>query len=63
VTGVSALLILILNSYLFKFIVAALDTPLFYLGAWVFRAYEEDPSGHSLFEQGATRLGTDGDAP
>lgn len=56
VTGVGALVILIVNSYLFKFVVAALDTPLFYLGAWVFRDYNEDPSGISLFEDGAARL-------
>jgi len=56
VTGPGALFILILNSYLFKFLVAAADTPLFYLGAWVFRNYDEDPSGYSLYEQGLERL-------
>jgi queuosine precursor transporter len=55
VTGWAALTILILNSYLFKFMVAALDTPLFYLGAWIFREYEEDPAGVSLFEGGRDR--------
>jgi queuosine precursor transporter len=49
VTGVGALAVLILNAYLFKFLTAALDTPLVYLGAWLFRNYEEDPAGYSLF--------------
>ncbi len=43
VTGVGALTILIINSYLFKFIVAALDTPLFYAGAKWLGKYNEDP--------------------
>ena len=53
VTGVGALVILIVNSYLFKFMAAALDTPLIYLGAWVFRNYNEDPDGHALFAASA----------
>jgi queuosine precursor transporter len=62
VTGPGALFILIMNSYLFKFLVAAADTPLFYLGAWMFRDFEEDPSGYSLFEKGLERL-TPADGP
>lgn len=52
VDGVAALAILIVNSYLFKFMAAALDTPLFYLGVHYFRKFDEDPSGHSLFDGG-----------
>lgn len=56
VTGIGTLVILILNSYLFKALAAALDTPLIYLGAYLFRNYEEDPAGYALFESGAERL-------
>ncbi|TVP44091.1 MAG: VUT family protein [Gemmatimonadales bacterium] len=56
VTGVGTLVILILNSYLFKAMAAALDTPLIYLGAFLFRNYEEDPDGHPFFEKGPVRL-------
>ncbi|MGM0587647.1 MAG: queuosine precursor transporter [Bacteroidota bacterium] len=41
--------ILIVNSYLFKFFFAMFDTPLFYLGVYLLRDYDEDPSGESLF--------------
>lgn len=51
VVGVGALVILIANSYLFKFLSAALDTPLIYGAVWLFRGYEEDPEGHSLHER------------
>lgn len=50
VSTVGALVILILNSYLFKFFFALFDTPLCYLGVWLFQEYEEDPSGYTLHE-------------
>jgi len=50
VTTIGALIILILNSYLFKFFFALFDTPLLYLGVKLFRDYEEDPDGYSLYE-------------
>lgn len=49
VNTVGTLIILIINSYLFKFFFALFDTPLFYLGVKLFRHYEEDPSGASLY--------------
>jgi uncharacterized integral membrane protein (TIGR00697 family) len=42
--------ILILNSYLFKFFFALFDTPLFYLGVYLLKDYDEDPHGESLFQ-------------
>lgn len=51
ITTVGALIILILNSYLFKFFFALFDTPLFYIGVKYLRKYDEDPSGHSLYEE------------
>jgi len=51
VNSLSALFILIINSYLFKFVAAALDTPLFYAGVYWLKVYNEDPSGHSLYEE------------
>ncbi|MDR9419944.1 queuosine precursor transporter [Gracilimonas sp.] len=50
VNSVATLIILILNSYLFKFFFALFDTPLFYLGVKFLRHYDEDPSGHSLYD-------------
>lgn len=50
VSTVGALAILIFNSYLFKFFFALFDTPLFYLGVKLFKEYDEDPSGHRLYE-------------
>jgi uncharacterized integral membrane protein (TIGR00697 family) len=50
VNSVATLIILILNSYLFKFFFALFDTPLFYLGVRFLKHYDEDPSGHSLYE-------------
>lgn len=47
---IGKLVILILNSYLFKFFFALFDTPLCYLGVKLFQDYEEDPSGNSLFD-------------
>lgn len=44
VNSISALVVLIVNSYLFKFFFALFDTPLFYLGVKLFKAYEEDPA-------------------
>jgi uncharacterized integral membrane protein (TIGR00697 family) len=51
VTGVGALVILIFNSYLFKFLAAALDTPIIYLATWWLRGYDEDPAGYSLYDR------------
>ncbi|MEX0845104.1 MAG: queuosine precursor transporter [Balneolaceae bacterium] len=50
VNSVIALIILIINSYLFKFFFALFDTPLFYLGVRFLKHYDEDPSGHTLYE-------------
>jgi queuosine precursor transporter len=50
VTGMGALIILIVNSYIFKFFFALFDTPIAYLGVWLFRDYEEDPDGYRLYE-------------
>lgn len=47
---IGKLVILILNSYLFKFFFALFDTPLCYLGVRLFQNYEEDPGEYSLFE-------------
>lgn len=43
------LMILILNSYLFKFFFALFDTPLCYFGVKIFKDYDEDPSEYSLY--------------
>jgi queuosine precursor transporter len=50
VTGMGALAILIVNSYIYKFFFALFDTPIAYLGVWLFRDYEEDPDGYRLYE-------------
>ena len=50
VKTIGALVILILNSYLFKFFFALFDTPLFYLGVKMFKEFEEDPSEYSLHD-------------
>jgi uncharacterized PurR-regulated membrane protein YhhQ (DUF165 family) len=42
VNSLTALAVLIINAYLFKFMVALLDTPLFYAGVKYFKHYEED---------------------
>ncbi|MDR8391659.1 queuosine precursor transporter [Aliifodinibius sp. S!AR15-10] len=57
VNSIGALIILILNSYLFKFFFALFDTPLFYIGVKLFREYDEDPSEFSLLDEktGATQ--------
>jgi len=49
VSSVGALIILILNSYIFKFFFALFDTPILYAGVWFFKAYDEDPAGISLY--------------
>jgi hypothetical protein len=43
VTTVAALVVLIVNAYLFKLVAALVDTPLFYLGVKHLRHFEEDP--------------------
>jgi uncharacterized integral membrane protein (TIGR00697 family) len=48
INTISALVILILNSYLFKFFFALFDTPFLYLGVKIFKDYEEDPDEFSL---------------
>lgn len=50
VNSVATLIILILNSYLFKFFFALFDTPLFYLGVKFLKHYDEDPSGNRLYK-------------
>lgn len=50
ISSVGALIILIFNSYLFKFFFALFDTPLFYLGMRLFKDFEEDPSEFSLHD-------------
>ena len=50
VSTVGALIILILNSYIFKFFFALFDTPILYAGVWLFKAYDEDPDGHKLYD-------------
>lgn len=49
INSIATLIILILNSYLFKFFFALFDTPLFYLGVRFLKHYDEDPSGNSLY--------------
>lgn len=51
VNSVATLIILIVNSYLFKFFFALFDTPLFYLGVRFLKHYDEDPIGNSLYER------------
>ncbi len=47
VNSLSALTVLIINAYLFKFIAALLDTPFFYAGVKYLKHYEEDHTHHS----------------
>ncbi len=49
INSVPAVIILILNSYLFKFFFALFDTPLMYLGVRLFRRFEEDPEGSRTY--------------
>lgn len=51
VSTAGALGILIINSYLFKFFFALFDTPLIYLGVWLFKEYDEDPEGYKLYDE------------
>ena len=51
VTGLGALLILIINSYMFKFFSALFDTPICYAAVHYFRDYYEDPEGYQLPER------------
>lgn len=54
VTGFQALIILILNSCVFKFLSALLDTPACYAAVHYLRAYYEDPEGYRLPERKTT---------
>ncbi len=49
---VGALIILIINSYLFKFFFALLDTPLFYFGVKIFKEFEEEIEVKRFSENG-----------
>ncbi len=49
ITTVWHLIILIINSYLFKFFFALFDTPLIYLGVRFLKKYDEDPDGNRLY--------------
>ncbi|MCG8373608.1 MAG: queuosine precursor transporter [Balneolales bacterium] len=51
INTIGALIILIINSYLFKFFFALFDTPLIYLGVKLFKEFDEDPDGYSLYEK------------
>jgi uncharacterized integral membrane protein (TIGR00697 family) len=51
VTTIGALIILIFNSYIFKFFAALIDTPLIYLCVRYLHKYEEDPEGYSLYNR------------
>ncbi|MEX0660174.1 MAG: queuosine precursor transporter [Balneolaceae bacterium] len=48
VTTIGALMILIFNSYLFKFFFALFDTPIIYATVWFFKDYDEDPDSYRL---------------
>lgn len=50
VTTVGALFILIVNSYIFKFLFALFDTPVIYGAVWFFKDYYEDPVASGLHE-------------
>ncbi len=51
VTTIGALIILIFNSYIFKFFAALFDTPIIYACMKWLHKYEEDPSGYSLYKR------------
>jgi len=51
VQGITDLMILIVNSYLFKFFFALFDTPLFYLGVYLLEDYNEDEVYSALQKQ------------
>lgn len=50
ITSLVLLGILIINSYLFKFLFALLDTPIIYAAVWFFKEYDEDPEGYKLYQ-------------
>lgn len=50
ITNLYLLGILIINSYLFKFLFALFDTPIVYAAVWFFKDYDEDPEGYKLFK-------------
>lgn len=50
ITTLGTLLILIINSYLFKFFFALFDTPIVYAAVWFFKEYDEDPDGYTLYD-------------
>ncbi len=49
INSVGAVIILILNSYLFKFFFALFDTPLMYVGVKLFKDFEEDPEVNQAY--------------
>jgi uncharacterized integral membrane protein (TIGR00697 family) len=49
ITNLYLLGILILNSYIFKFLFALFDTPIVYAAVWIFKDYDEDPDGYKLY--------------
>jgi len=51
VQGITDVMILIVNSYLFKFFFALFDTPLFYLGVYLLEDYNEDEVYSALQKQ------------
>ncbi|MCC5934975.1 MAG: queuosine precursor transporter [Balneolales bacterium] len=55
VTTIGALIILIFNSYIFKFFAALFDTPLIYLSVKWLKDFEEDPEGHSLYNRNVAK--------
>lgn len=50
VATIGALVILIINSYIFKFLAALIDTPIIYAFVRYFKDYEDDPSGYKLYD-------------
>ncbi len=50
INTIGAAVILIVNSYLFKFFFALFDTPFFYIGVRLLKNFEEDPSEHKLYK-------------
>jgi uncharacterized integral membrane protein (TIGR00697 family) len=49
ITNLYLLGILIVNSYIFKFLFALFDTPIVYAAVWFFKDYDEDPEGYKLY--------------
>lgn len=49
ITNLYLLGILIVNSYVFKFLFALFDTPIIYAAVWFFKEYDEDPEGYKLY--------------